>query len=292
MRASSNALERGALGGAGLDVFEKEPPNPGDPLVQHPKCVTTPHLGASTAEAQANVAIAIAHQVIEALTGGEIRNAINIPSVDPKVRSVLAPYLVVGEKLGLFGIQLLSRHPERVELIYSGELGEIDTSLLTVTILKGLLTPILEETVNDVNAPFLAKQRGIVYSETKTQETEGFSSLVTVRLKTKDQVLTLSGTNLAPHDPRIVRVDGYHIDAKPTGCLLFLRNTDEPGIIGHVGTILGRAKINIADLTLGRKEPGGAAVTVCNVDQQPDDAVLKEIGTIPQVLDVKMVNLR
>jgi D-3-phosphoglycerate dehydrogenase len=192
----------------------------------------------------------------------------------------------------MFGIQLLSRHAERVEMIYGGDLGEVDTSLLTLVILKGLLTPILEETVNYVNAPFLAEQRGIRYSETKTKDAEGFSSLVTVRLKSGDQTLTMSGTNLAANDPRIVRVDGYHIDAKPTGWLLFLRNTDEPGVIGHVGTVLGRAGINIADLTLGRKARGESAVTVCNVDDQPSDEVLREIGSIPQILDVKMVNLR
>lgn len=286
------ALESGQVGGAGLDVFEKEPPPSDYPLLKHPRCVATPHLGASTAEAQINVAKAIAQQVIQALGGGEIRNAVNIPSVDPKVRSVLGPYLILGEKMGMFGIQLLARHPERVEMIYSGELGEIDTSLLTLTVLKGLLTPILEETVNDVNAPFLAEQRGIRYSETKTKETEGFSSVITVRLRTGDQVLTVSGTNLAVNDPRIVRINGYHVDAKPTGCLLVLSNTDEPGIIGLIGTILGKAGINIADLTLGRKERGGDAVTVCNVDEQPSEEVLREIGSIAQILDVKMVNLR
>jgi D-3-phosphoglycerate dehydrogenase len=286
------ALESGRVAGVGLDVFEKEPPDPDCPLLKHPRCVATPHLGASTTEAQLNVAKAIAQQVIQALSGGEIKDAVNIPSVDPKVRAVLGPYLEIGEKLGMFGIQLLSRHAERVEMIYGGDLGEVDTSLLTLVILKGLLTPILEETVNYVNAPFLAEQRGIRYSETKTKDAEGFSSLVTVRLKSGEQALTMSGTNLAANDPRIVRVDGYHIDAKPTGWLLFLRNTDEPGVIGHVGMVLGRAGINIADLTLGRKERGESAVTVCNVDDQPSDEVLREIGSIPQILDVKMVNLR
>jgi len=286
------ALDSGQVAGAGLDVFEKEPPDPDHPLLKHPKCVCTPHLGASTAEAQVNVAIAIANQVVEALGGGEVKNAINIPAVPPELKSVLGPYQPVAEKLGMFTIQLLSGQLQQVEIIHSGEIADVDTSFLTLTVLKGLLTPILDEAVNDVNAPYLAEQRGIKHSETKTRDTEGFSSLITVILKSKNQELSASGTILAPSDPRIVRVDGYHIDAKPTGYLLFLRNSDEPGIIGHVGTVLGKAKINIADLTLGRKEPGGDAVTVCNVDEQLSEELIKEIRSIPQVLDAKMVNLR
>ncbi len=285
------ALDSGQVAGVGLDVFEKEPPDPDHPLLKHPQCVCTPHLGASTSEAQENVAIAIANQVVEALSGGEVKNAINIPAVPPKLKSVLGPYQPVAEKLGMFTVQLLSGQLEHVEIIHSGEIGEVDTSFLTLTVLKGLLTPILEETVNDVNAPYLAKERGIKYSETKTQETKGFSSLITVKLKSKSQELTASGTIVSPNDPRIVRIDGYHIDAKPTGYLLCLRNSDEPGIIGHVGTVVGKAGINIADLTLGRKEPGGEALTVCNVDAHLSEEVIKEIKSIPQVIDVKMVNL-
>ncbi len=286
------ALESGHVAGAALDVFEKEPVDPDNPLLKHPNCIMTPHLGASTTEAQVNVAIAIAHQVVDALTGGEIKNAVNIPALDPKIKNVIAPYLLVAEKLGMCGIQLLSRTPEHVEIIYAGEVSELDTSLLTVNVLKGILSPITEETVNEVNAPFLAKRRGIRFSETKTEDNEGYSSLITVRLQAKEEEYSLSGTIFPPKDPRIVRLNGYHIDARPDGYLVILRNTDEPGIVGHVGTVLGKAGINIADMKLARKEPGGPAFTVLNVDQHPNRELVEQLGAIPQILDVKMVNLK
>lgn len=285
------ALDSGHVAGAAVDVYDKEPPDHEYPLFNRDNCLCTPHLAASTTEAQENVAIAVSKDVIRALHGEETVGAVNIPSISAETRAVLGPYVALAEKLGMFAIQLYGQSPEEVAVTYTGELSGCDTSLLNIAVLKGLLTPIMEDTVNYVNAPYLAEQRKIRTSEAKLKEGDGYSTMIELTLRGGGKELSLTGTQFGPDDPRIVKLDGYHIDAKPVGYILVFRNTDEPGIIGQIGTTLGNADINIADLTLGRKKAGTEAVSVCNIDQPASDEVLAEMKKSPKILDVNLVNL-
>ncbi len=289
--AAFRALESGKCAGVALDVYENEPPADDFPLVKRDDCLCTPHLGASTEEAQTNVAVDIAKNVLDALTGGEVRNAVNIPSVAPEIRSIIGPYLDLAEKLGTFAVQYMGKHADKIEVIYAGPLSKNDTSYLTLSVLKGILTPVMSETVNYVNAPILAEKRNIEYTETKNPKTDGYTNLITVRLTSDSDAVEICGTNFGESDPRIVIVDGVHIDAKPYGNILFFKNRDEPGVIGHLGSTLAKNSINIADMTLGRAERGGLAVTVCNVDNEVPDRVLDELKSFKAVREIKTIKL-
>jgi D-3-phosphoglycerate dehydrogenase / 2-oxoglutarate reductase len=284
------ALESGKCTGAALDVFEEEPPSADHPLVMREDCICTPHLGASTEEAQVNVAIDIGRNVLDTLLGGEVRNAVNIPSIPPEVRTALGAYLPLAEKLGMFAIQYLGKHPDKMEVTYSGPISNHDPSLLTLSVLKGLLQPVMTETVNFVNAPILAEQRNIEYTESKTSKIADFTNLITVKLTAGEESMSVSGTTFAD-DSRFVMVDDFRIEANPYGTVLFFKNVDEPGVIGHVCTVLGKAAINIADMSLGREQRGGYAVTVCNVDAPVSDAVLDELRELKLVKDIKSIDL-
>ncbi|MFB3897435.1 MAG: phosphoglycerate dehydrogenase [bacterium] len=283
-------LKSGKVAGAALDVYEKEPPLD-SPLIDLENCVTTPHLGASTEEAQINVAIEIAEQVIDALKGRTVRNAINVPAIEPEVLALIHPYLTLAEKLGSLQAQLAEGRIQEVRVHYCGEVCKYNTSPITVAIVKGILDPILNETVNYVNAPFLAKDRGMKVVESKSSEAEDFATLIAVTVKTETKESSAVGTLFGKSDPRIVRLDGFHIDAVPFGYMLILSNEDVPGIIGSVGATLGKYKINIAGLALGRKEKGGLAVTSLNVDETVPDDVLVEIRKLSHVLGAKLVKL-
>ncbi|MDI6784864.1 MAG: phosphoglycerate dehydrogenase, partial [bacterium] len=259
-------LKSGKVAGAALDVYEEEPPL-NSPLLELENCVTTPHLGASTEEAQVKVAVEIAHQVVDALKGRTVRNAINVPAIEPEVLALIRPYLTLAEKLGSLQAQLAEGRIQEVRVHYSGDVCKCNVAPITVAIVKGMLDPILNETVNYVNAPFLAKERGIKVIESKSSEAEDFATLIAVTIKTETKESTAVGALFGKNDPRIVRLDGFHVDAVPFGYMVILSNEDMPGIIGSVGVTLGKHKINIAGLTLGRKEKGGLAVTGLNVDE-------------------------
>lgn len=286
------ALESGKCAGAALDVYEKEPPEPDHPLVKREDCICTPHLGASTEEAQTNVAIDIARNALDALTGGEVRNAVNIPPISPELRAKLTPYLGIADKLGAFAIQYLGKMPAIVEVTYAGTLAELDTSFLTLGVVKGVLSAVMDEPVNFVNAPILAEKRNLNYTETKASKSESYSNLITVKLSVDGMSIEVAGTLFGPGDPRIVRVDEYRIETKPYGSILFFKNVDRPGIIGQICTILGKHNINIADMTLGRRDPGGYAVTVCNIDADVPDAVLDELRGAQVIHDIHLIHLR
>ena len=286
------ALESGKCAGAALDVFEQEPPPPDHPLLKRDDCVFTPHLGASTEEAQTNVAIDIAHNVLDALLGKEVRNAINIPSISPEQKQILGPYIVLAEKLGMFAVQYLGKHVGKLEVTYAGSISEQNTSILTIAVLKGLLTPIMDETVNFVNATVLAEKRQIQYSEIKTKKADGYSNLLTVRLISGDDEVEICGTNFGENDPRIVRIDHVFIETKPFGHVLFIKNVDLPGVIGHIGSVLSQSNINIADMSLGRHERGGTAITLCNIDASISDTILQQLRSLDTIKEVKVMNLR
>ena len=285
------ALESGKCAGAALDVYEQEPPDPKNALLQRPDCICTPHLGASTEEAQVNVAIDIARNVLDALTDVEVRNAVNIPAVSPELRAVLTPYLDLAEKLGMFAIQYLGKPLEKMEIIYSGGLSEHDCGYLSLAVLKGMLSAIMGETVNFVNAPILAEQRSISYTESKKAKSESYSNLITVKLASKSDSVSVSGTKYSTGDSRIVKVNDYHIEAKPFGTVLFFKNVDKPGTIGQLCMVLGKNNINIADMTLGRRDADGYAVTVCNVDGAVPNPVLDELRATQHVKELKLIHL-
>jgi D-3-phosphoglycerate dehydrogenase len=289
--ALKEAILNKHIAGAAFDVYPKEPPEYRD-LIDLPQCICTPHLGASTEEAQSLVAVDLAYQIVDALQGKGIRNAVNMPFVDPNLMERLKPYILLGEKLGSLGAQMLKGPVVKLHIDYIGEATEFDVSPITVATLKGALQPYLDTVVNYVNAPFIAKERGLAYSETKRVEEGAYTNVISLTVQSKDREMTVWGTVFAAKkDPRVVRIDGYHVDMKPFGRHLIIKNTDKPGFIGKVGTVLGNAGVNIADMTLGRLEKGGLAVTAIAVDGELSDALLKEIRDLEYVETLCLVNL-
>ena len=285
------ALKDGKLAGAGLDVFESEPPAPDSPLLKLPNVVATPHLGASTEEAQLNVAIDIARQVADALLGRGIRNAVNMPSVDGATLAVLQPYLTLGEKMGSLAAQLLDAQISEVRVTFVGEVTNHNTAPVTLAILKGLLEPIVGENVNYVNASFIAAERGIKIVEAKASRMEEFANLIALDVSSNGTQFAIHGTLSARREPRIVKLDRYVVETAPVGYMLVIHNADKPGLIGQLGMLLGEAGINIAGMTNGRETPGGDAITVLNVDDPVPPKVLEQITRLKHVLDAKLISL-
>jgi|SRR5208283_1272327 len=284
------ALESGKVAGAALDVFEKEPPE-NNPLIGHEKVVTTPHLGASTKEAQENVAIAIAEQIVDFMVYGTIRNAVNFPSIPKEQVKILQPYINLAEKIGSFASQMFEGEITEVTLEYRGEVSELNTSPLTIAAIKGFLTPILEETVNFVNASFIAKDRGIEVREMKSGDAGDFMSMVVMKVKSRKRGISIKGILFNKKDPRIIKIDDFTVEIIPEGQMLFMYNNDMPGVIGNIGSLLGRNNINIARMHFGRETPGGMAISVVNIDSPVSEEMLSEIRNLPNILDVKVINL-
>ena len=289
-KALARAIEKGKVAGAAIDVFEEEPPKD-NPLLKLEQVIATPHVGAATDEAQANVAVDIAQQVVDALLDRAIRNAVNYPSVDGEVLKVIRPYLKLAENLGAIQAQLADGHIQHVKVRYSGEVINYDTAPMTVSLVKGLLTPILGETVNYVNAQVLAKNRGIKVIESKTTELEDFANEIEVEVKTDKLRSIVSGTLFGKDNPRIVKIDEFYIDAFPSGYLLVTFTRDVPGIVGTIGSILGSNRINIASMSFGRRKQGGRAITVLNVDSPVPDEVIREILSAENIFDARLIKL-
>jgi D-3-phosphoglycerate dehydrogenase len=233
------ALASKKVGGAALDVFEKEPVDPANPLLTLDNFVCTPHLGASTTEAQENVAVAVAEQIVDLLVKGVIRNAANIPSVPTDLLPQIRPYLTLGEKLGAFQAQRLEGGIRRVTVEYHGEVAQLPTAPITVAILKGLLNPILEDSVNYVNAPVVAKERGIELNETKRSDAGDFASLVVVELQAGDAVSRIAGTLFHRKEPRIVSIDDFFVEVVPEGAMLALPTPTAPASSGRSARFWG-----------------------------------------------------
>ncbi|MBI3324538.1 MAG: phosphoglycerate dehydrogenase [Candidatus Omnitrophica bacterium] len=288
--ALAEAITAGRLAGAGLDVFEAEPPGE-SPLFKLPQVVLTPHLGASTEEAQLNVAIEVAKQVADCLLGRGIRNAANMPSVDATTLKTLQPYITLGEKLGLLAAQLLGTPIAEVRTTYTGEVATHDTAPITLSVLKGILEPMVGENVNYVNASFIASERGVRLIEAKASRTDEFANLVSIDVRSNGAGLAVHGTLSSRREPRIVKIDQYFVEAAPMGYMLVIKNHDRPGLIGHLGTLLGTTNINIASMTNGRDKPGGTAITVVNVDQAVPPGAMEQIRRLEHVIDAKLIRL-
>ncbi len=284
------AIKSGKVAGAALDVFEKEPPV-GSPLLEQPSVIVTPHLGASTAEAQINVAITIAEQVLNAFKGLPVTTAINIPIMKPEVMEKVKPFLPLAEKLGRFAAQISDGQIKETIIGYHGEIAQKDVSLVTVAVLKGLLDVKMGEPVNYVNAKFIAKDRSINVAETKFAETGDYTNLITLTLRTDKGDVKVSGTIFGKDDARIVDIQGYRVDAVPSGTMIVTRHKDRPGVIGKVGNILGKLNINISAMVVGRDAVRGDAVMILTVDDEVPAATLKQMITEAELYDAKYVKL-
>lgn len=283
-------LNRGKVAGAALDVFEKEPPE-NNPLVGHEKVVCTPHLGASTQEAQENVAVAVAEQIRDYLINGTIRNAVNFPSIPADQVSILRPYINLAEKMGSFAFQMFEGSIKEVTLEYRGEASKLTTSTMTAAAIKGLLSPILHDSANFINAPFIAKERGIEVKETKSADAGDYYSMIVLTLKSAKKTLSVAGTLFSRKDPRIVKVNGFTVEIMPEGNMLFLYNNDRPGVIGNIGSLLGRNNINIGRMHFGRETPSGLAISVVNIDSPVTEQIVEELKKLPNILDVKVLEI-
>lgn len=289
IHAVYQALESGHIAGVALDVFPSEPPDPKLPIITHPRAVFTPHLGASTGEAQLNVAEMIAAQMATFLIHDEIRHALNFPSLPRTVMDKIRPHLDLGEKMGALMGQL-AKTIHDITITYCGDAAELETRPISHAVLKGYLNVFSGRPVNYVNAPELAKEKGIHIKETTHSARGDFSGYIAVKLENAaDSPDEIWGTIFSSVHPRIVRLGEIYMDAQPEGYMLIIQNHDNPGVIGDIGTVLGKHHINIGRFQLGRRDR--KALCIVNIDTPADDAVIHELGQLPNILYVKQVHL-
>ncbi len=285
-----DALDSGKVGGAALDVFSEEPPPPDHPLLAHERVICTPHLGASTEQAQLNGSIAVAEQVRDYLLEGVIRNAVNVPSISPELLAQVRPYLLLGEKLGRFQGQLCPGAIEEIEIEYAGDVAELRVAPITIAVLKGLLESVSDR-VNMVNAPILAQERGIRVVESKSNRSEDFASVITTRVRGCDLDRLIAGAVFHGGQPRIVRVDDFMLEAIPEGPTILIHNHDQPGVVGEVGSLLGTAGINISRMQLALIPERSEAAMLVNVSPAPADAVMDDLRARPHIISAQLVDL-
>jgi D-3-phosphoglycerate dehydrogenase len=284
------ALKSGKVAGAAFDVFEKEPPE-NHPLMTLDNFIATPHLGASTLEAQENVATAVAEQIVDYLIAGTVRNAVNVPSVPADQLPSLSPYINLAERMGLFAAQVIEGGLTQVTVEYSGDVSNLKLEPVTLAALKGLLTPMIQENVNYVNAPLIAKDRGIEVKVSKSSDTREYTSLITIKVKAGAKEMSVAGTLNSKKEPRIIQVDDFPMETVPEGDMLVLMNNDKPGVIGGIGMLLGQNGVNIARMQFGREKQGGLAMSVVSIDSAVSDDLMEKIKRLPNVLSVKQVKI-
>lgn len=287
--ALAAALAAGTIAGAAVDVFATEPPA-GSPLLEAPHAVLTPHLGASTAEAQVRVAVEAAQQVVDVLEGRPARYAVNAPLLTPETARAIAPYLPLAESLGSFLAQYVRGGIDSLAVQVSGELAEHDTSQVAAAALRGLLEETTTERVNLVNAATIAKARGIGVTETRTSDAGAYATLVTLRAGSGGRTTTIAGT-IGAGEPRIVRIDDYRLDMEPVPWMLMTRHGDRPGMVGRIGALLGEADVNISAMTLARSAPRADALMLLALDDAVPDAVAAKIRGLDAILDVWVLHL-
>ena len=287
--ALSMALEDGVIAGAAIDVWENEPPFD-SPLVKNPKVVVTPHLGASTREAQVAVAVDVVRDVLAVFRGEPALHPVNAPMIPPEVQRQLQPFGDLAEKLGIAARQLVDHGLSEVEVTYAGQLADLNTDPLRALLIKGLLEGVTATQVTMVNAALLARERGLHLVETKTCEAEHYASMISVRFRDNGRVRHLCGTTIGGR-PHIVRVDQFRIEFILDGYQLLIYHKDRPGLIGRVGDITGQADINIAFMGVGRLEPRGEALMVLTLDEYVPEEVRAEIQSIPDVYEIRLLEL-
>ncbi|HEY2712339.1 MAG TPA: phosphoglycerate dehydrogenase [Chthoniobacterales bacterium] len=285
-----NSLGNGQVAGAALDVFETEPLPNDSPLRGIPNLILTPHLGASTVEAQESVGIEIAQAIRAALLEGTIRNAINLPNLDAKTLAIIGPHLRFGEKLGRFLSQIAPKRVENLHINYSGKVNEVDTTAITRAILKGFLRLAGGEDVNEVNAPAFAESLGLKVTESRLSAPGDYTDLLELTAEAEAKTISVAGAFFGA-TARIVSINSRPVEARPSGVVLVLENTDRPGMVGRIGTLLGVHGINIASMSLSRNQAGGRALTVLNLDTAPGAELLAEIGTSEDIHSAQVVQL-
>jgi D-3-phosphoglycerate dehydrogenase len=290
--ALRRALEAGRLAGAALDVFEEEPPAKGDPLIQRADVVATPHLGASTKEAQELVAITVAEQLLDVFRGRPARNAVNLPTLTPEMGERVRPFLYLAERVGAMQAQLAQGPPKSIQVRFAGEVAELDTAMIALGLFKGLLTPSLGDRANYVNCRAILKERRVGVDLTRTDDAGEFASAIESRVENERDQHAVGATIRRDGSYRLTQVDGYRIDAELAGSLIVLKNQDVPGVIGRIGTILGDHRVNISHLTWGRRGVRGEdALTVIGVDTPLPAAGLAALAAEKTVVWVRSVTL-
>ncbi len=279
------ALNEGRIAGAALDVYSSEPPETEveKALIAHDNVLCVPHLGASTEEAQDQVAVDGAQQLVEALRGGEVRNAVNAPGFGEAIPDILKPYAELAPRLGALLAGITAGAINKVEVVYRGGISEMNVAPITTYLLTGLFRGHMEQNVNVINAPLLAKERGVEVEQITTAKVREFANLLEVKVTTDKMTRTAVGTIFGNQFPRIISVDGYHMEMRPEGHVVIILNDDRPGALGQYGTTFGKHKINIADMTFSRKKRSGMAVVGLNLDQAAPQAVMDEIRQLDMV---------
>jgi D-3-phosphoglycerate dehydrogenase len=286
------AIQSGQVAGAALDVYEVEPPPANFPLRDLPQVIMTPHLGASTEEAQENVGIEVAEAITDFLLNGAVRNAVNLPNLDAKTYAIVKPYLSLGEKLGRVAAQLAPKRNDRLVVTYGGKATELPGDPITRFVLKGFLEFAGGKDVNQVNVRTLAHALGLLVEEIKSNEETDYNEWLHVAVYAGDHKISVGGTFYgATSHPRIVRINSQPVEAVPSGVLFLMNNRDRPGMVGYIGTLMGKHQINIASMSLGREKVGGQALTVLNLDSVPPQELLDEIQKDPDISNVRVVRL-
>ena len=276
------AMKSGKVAGAALDVFEVEPPYE-SPLLKMDHLACTPHLGASTLEAQTNVAVSVASQIIDCLTTGTIINAVNAPSVSGELLTRLGPYISLGDRMGCLQAQLVSGGVKEVVIEYTGDFQGLDLTSVSTAVLKGLLTPILKDNVNFVNAPVIAKERGIKVTEMSSSESEDYMNLITLRVKTTETTSIVSGTIFGKKDSRVVKINNFRLEMIPQGHLVLINNIDRPGAIGSIGILLGKHNVNIAQMHVGQEKDGEKNIILLRTDAPLTQDIIDDLNSLPLV---------
>jgi D-3-phosphoglycerate dehydrogenase len=289
--ALARAISEGRVAGAALDAFSQEPPAAGNPLLALDKVVCTPHLRASTVDARVNVTVQVARQIVDFLQKGIVVNAINMPSISADLLAKIRPYVELAERLGTFQTLRGFRGMQSVTIEFVGSITDYPTRPLTFALLKGLLAPILGPVVNYVNAPHLARERGIKVIERSCVTSNEFSNAINLSVNSDEGESSVSGALFGENDFRIVRVDGHHVEAEPYGHILVLHNEDRPGVIGFIGQVLGQAGINIAMMNLSRHKINGRAISLLTVDSKIPEPVLEQLRAYPHIISAVQVTL-
>jgi D-3-phosphoglycerate dehydrogenase / 2-oxoglutarate reductase len=285
----NEALRSGKVAGAALDVFEREPPGE-CPLFEIDRVICTPHLGASTVEAQTNVAVQVSEQILAFLKTGTIINAVNVPAVSGELLAKIGPLLTLGERMGCLLAQLCKGPAGEIAIEYSGEFPEQDLSAVTTAILKGFLTPMVKESVNFVNAKVMAGERGIKVAEARSPSDE-YINLVTVRAVVNGARHSVAGTIFGRKYPRVVKIENFRLELPPQGKFILIHNHDKPGAIGSIGTLLGNSKVNISQMRVGKQEDGDKTMIYFRTDNPIPDQVMEELKRLPLIIDVMAFEL-
>jgi D-3-phosphoglycerate dehydrogenase len=289
--ALAEALTAGKIAGAAIDVFDPEPPPADNPLVKHPQVLVTPHLGASTEEAQISVAVEAARLLADFFQRGQIRFAVNMPTLDRAELDEIRLYLDLGRRLGMLHAQMDRGTVKSATLRYRGEVAAKNTRLITASFAAGWMEAAFEDQVNLVNAEALAKERGILIVEEKTTEPGDFGTMIQTEVVTERKTYVAAGTLFGKQFVRLVRLGPYRLDAHLDGNLLVFTHRDVPGLIGFIGTTFGRHQVNIAQMNVGRENPGGEAIGVVNLDSVPSEEALDEVRKHPEITSMSLIRL-